>query len=288
MLKCYCNEPCFYYKKTSIVEIDCKKYMQTHNFNKCNRLPSDNTKKTPCDFNSKKLIQEKLIEEKCDNQNAIVSKHNNKILTYKDVYDIIYKMLEHYYINSTNFFGKLNYYLKLIGYTVHVPTKESLEELKTRLSKRPSNLSKIYINKESFFSKSEGEFDYDYDNEVKIFQCIIKGEDPLNWVKDEFIQNILKRKSLKKSKKSIKSMKSMKYDNSKSDNSKSDDYIEEQLEKNSCADSDEEKSNEEESDDEFDDEKDNVQNLKDNEFDIEEFSDDDDNLPNDEYDDFSD
>lgn len=279
MLKCYCNESCFYYKKISVMKIEDKKYMQIHNFNRCNRLLIDNLKKKPCDFNSKILIEEKLLEEKSNNKNTIVSKHNNKILTYKDVYNIIYKMFKYYYTNSTNFIGKLNYYLKLIGYSAHDPIKETLKELKTRLLKKPVNLTKIYINTESYFSKSEGEFNYDYDNEVKLYKTIINGDDPLKWTKNEIIQNILKRKvhNYKKSRKSIRYNKT-----------KSEDCNDEQFVKNYISDSDEDKSEEEESDNECEDEENNEENLKDNQFDIEEFSDDDNNLQNEEYDDFSD
>ena len=81
MLKCNCNELCFYYKKTSITEIDGKKYTQTHNINKCNRLLSDNFRKKPCDFNNKILIDEKVVQEedkeKIKIDSPIVNKDKN-------------------------------------------------------------------------------------------------------------------------------------------------------------------------------------------------------------------
>ena len=222
MLRCNCNELCFYYKKTSVIEIDGKKYTQVHNFNKCNRLLIENSKKKPCDFNSKILIEEKVIQEedkeKIKMNNLLVAddKSTDKILTHGDIRNKIYDMFDYYYIKSSNYFGNLNYYLKLIGYHAHDPTIESLSELKTRLSKKPSNITKIYTNKESYFSHTIGEFDYDYDNEEQMMKRIKRGDDPSEWTKNEIVQDILKRKVLKhkkltKSKKSNKSNKSDKY-----------------------------------------------------------------------------
>ena len=69
MQKCNCNELCFYYKKTSFIEKQGKKYIQTHHVNKCNRLLSDNSKKKPCKYLSNILIDEKLIEDETKNEN---------------------------------------------------------------------------------------------------------------------------------------------------------------------------------------------------------------------------
>jgi hypothetical protein len=302
MLRCNCDELCFYYKKTSVIEIDGKKYIQVHNFNKCNRSLIENSKKKPCDFNSKILIEEKLVEEKIKMNNLVVAddKSTDKILTHGDIRNKIYDMFKYYYIKSYNYFGNLNYYLKLIGYHAHHPPIESLSELKTRLSKKPSNITKIYTNKESYFSHTIGEFDYDYDNEEQMIKRIKRGDDPLEWTKNEIVQDILKRKVLKykkltKSKKSNKSDKSDKSDKyikshkvtSIEDfmNSEEDEILEneENEEKEN-----EEKENDDKKEDEEEDDK-NSENQKDNEFDIEEFSDDDDNDNDDNnYDDFSD
>ena len=306
MLKCNCNELCFYYKKTSITEIDGKKYTQTHNFNKCNRLLSDNSKKKPCDFNSKILIDEKVVnvqeedKEKIKIDSSIVNKDKNddKILTHRDIRNKINDMFEYYYIKSSNYFGNLNYYLKIIGYHSHDPTIESLSELKRRLSRKPNNVTKIYMDKESYFSHTIGEFDYDYENEEQIFKRIKRGDDPLKWTKNEIVQDILKRKvfihkklskSSKYSKstrpnKSIKSTDSYKVTLIKEllKNNDEDDEKEEKEEK----DEDEEKDEEEEEDEEEDEK--NSENLKDNEFDVEEFSDDDNDYDDNNYEDFSD
>ena len=303
MLKCNCNELCFYYKNTSITEIDGKKYTQTHNFNKCNRLLSDNSKKKPCDFYSKILIDEKVVhvenvQEKIKIDCPIVNeeKNNDKILTHRDIRNKIYDMLEYYYIKSSNYFGNLNYNLKLIGYHVHDPMIESLTELKKRLSQKPSNITKIYTNEESYFSHTIGEFDYDYENEEQIFKRIKRGYDPLKWTKNEIVQDILKRKvfihkKLSKSSKSTKTNKSI-----KSTDCYKVTLIKELFKNNNEDDEEEEKDEEDddkddkegnEDDDDEEDEK-NSQNLKDNEFDVEEFSDDDNDYDDNNYEDFSD
>jgi len=290
MLKCNCNEPCFYYKKTSITEIDGKKYTQTHNINKCNRLLSDNSKKKPCDFNSKILIDEKLVETKIKIDCPIVSEEKNidKILTHRDIRNKINDMFEYYYIKSSNYFGNLNYYLKLIGYHSHNPTIESLSELKIRLSRKSNNVTKIYIDKESYFSRTIGEFDYDYDNEQQTFERIKRLDDPLKWAKNEIVQDILNRQVFKNKKlsKSTKSTKSV-----KSKNCYKATLIKELLKNNNeDEEKDEKKDQKEEEDEENDDDDDekNYENLKDNEFDVEEFSDDDNDYDDNNYEDFSD
>lgn len=317
MLKCNCNESCFYYKKTSIIDIDGKKYTQTHNFNKCNRLLIENSKKKPCNFNSKILIEEKVVnvvnvvnvqeedKEKIKIKNLVVAddKSTNistdKILTHGDIRNKIYDMFEYYYIKSSNYFGNLNYYLKLIGYHVHDPTIESLSELKTRLYKKPSNITKIYTNKESYFSHTIGEFDYDYENEQQIFKTIKMKVDPFNWTKNEIVQDILKRKvliykKLSKSNKSNKSVKLRKYyklTSIEDINSDEEDEIEEK--KNNYKEEreeDEENNDNEDNEDNEDDEEDdkNSESEKDNQFDIEEFSDEDNDYDDNNYDEFSD
>ena len=305
MLKCNCNELCFFYKKTSIIEIDGKKYTQTHNFNKCNRLLSDNSKKKPCDFISEILIEEKLIEEKNKIESLIVEndKNNDKLLTYGDIRNKINDMLECYFIKSYNYFGNLNYYLKLIGYHAHDTTIESLSELKIRLTKKPINSTKIYINQESSFSHTIGEFDYDYDNEEQIFNRIKIGYDLLEWTKNKIIQDLLKtnvliHKKLPKSKKYNKFEKltkcykvtSIEYlMNCEENNQKENDENKNANEKNEDEDDDEDdEENDEENDEDDEENVKNSENLKDNQFDIEEFSDDDNDYDENNYDDFSD
>ena len=307
MLKCNCNELCFYYKKTSITEIDGKKYTQTHDINKCNRLLSDNSKKKPCDFNSKILIDEKVVNLQQDDKEKIKidcpivnkDKNHDKILTHRDIRNKINDMFEYYYIKSSNYFGNLNYYLKIIGYHSHDPTIETLSELKTRLSRKPNNVTKIYMDKESYFSHTIGEFDYDYENEEQIFKRIKRGDDPLKWTKNEIVQDILKRKihihkKLSKSSKSTRPNKSNK--SIKSTNCYKVTLINELLKNNDDEEIEEIEENQEnedkedKEDDEEDDEEDekNSENLKDNEFDVEEFSDDDNDYDDNNYEDFSD
>ena len=308
MLKCNCNELCFYCKKISITEIDGKKYIQTHNINKCNRLLSDNSRKKPCYFNSKILVEEKAVnvenvQEKIKIDTPNKDKNVDKILTYRDIRNKINNMFEYYYIKSYNYFGNLNYYLKLIGYQAHDPTIESLSELKRRLSRKPNNVNKIYMNKESYFSHTIEEFDYDYENEQQIFKKIKRGDNPLEWTKNEIVQDILKMKVLKhkKSSKSKKSTKSIKSTNShkvtlikellkNNDNEENYEleYKEEDKEEEDKEEDKEEDEEDEEEDEEEDKDEKNSQNLKDNEFDVEEFSDDDNNYDDNNYEDFSD
>ena len=298
MLKCNCNELCFFYKKPSIIEIDNKKYVQTHNFNKCNRLPNENSKKKPCDFISKILIEEKLIEDKIKIHNLEVVNYKstntstNKILTYKHVRNKINDIFQYYDVKSSNYFGNLNYNLKLIGYHPHDPKIESLIELKTRLSKKPINITKIYMNKESYFSRTIGEFDYDYDNEEQIFKGIKRGDNQLDWTKNEIVQDILKRKTpinkkLTKSNKSNKFVKARKCKVTSIEdliNSEEEDKIEENEEKEN----DHKKEDEDEEEEDDEDEDKNCENNNENEFDIEELSDDNNDYDDNNYDDFSD
>mgnify|MGYP001165316353 CR=1 FL=1 len=285
MLRCNCNDTCFYYKKISVVEIDGKKYTQVHNINKCNRLLSENSKKKPCDFNSKILIEEKLLEEnKIKNSNVAYDKKIYKTLTHTDIHNKINDMFKYYYIKSYNYFGNLNYYLKLIGYHAHDPKIESLSELKIRLSKKSSNITNIYINKESYLSHTIGEYYYDYENEKQIFNRIKIGNNPLQWIKNKNLQDILKinviiNKKLTKYKKYIKSTKSYNklilIENLMKDE---EDKIEEKQNENQQEEDDNQKEN---------DYKD-IENLDDNEFDVERFSDDDNDFDKDNYEDFSD
>ena len=306
MLNCNCNELCFYYKKTSLIEIDGKKYTQTHNFNKCNRLIGENSKKKPCNFHSKILIDEKLVENeiKVESSTDSDNKKLDKIVTYGDIRNKINDMFQHYYIKSSNYFGILNHYLKIIGYHAHDPSMESLSELKTRLSRKSSNVNKIYINKESYFSHTVGELDYDYDNEEEILKKIQIGDNPLAWTKNEILQDILTRKvcmhkksnKCNKSNKSNKSIKSSNYNKVTSIKELMNKYEDEKEEQNEKENNKQkvtpyqykENENEDEDEDEDKDEDNNSENLKDNEFDVEEFSDDDNDYDDNNYDDFSD
>ena len=49
ILKCHCNEQCYFINKTCIINKENKKYVQVQYINKCKRF-NDNIKKKPCNF----------------------------------------------------------------------------------------------------------------------------------------------------------------------------------------------------------------------------------------------
>ena len=72
MLKCNCNELCFYYKNTSVIEIDGKKYTQTHNHFRPYEDPA----------------QEKFREFLKNKHSSIAYWNNRWKLKHKDFYNI--------------------------------------------------------------------------------------------------------------------------------------------------------------------------------------------------------
>lgn len=297
MEKCNCNELCFYYRKTSLIIKDGLKYCQINDINKCNRLLNDNFKKKPCDYNSIKLVHEKLLDELDISKTKESTKEIKEIKkkTHKDIYYKIQQMIKYYNIKCFNYFGNLNYNLNLIGYHTHDPTKESLNELKCRLSKYPKNKTYIYINYQSYFSKCVEEYDYNDEWEKEILTKIKNKEDPFNWTKDEFIKNLLsKNKKInkyKKYKKSIKCYNFKKDIDKQNEQEKIDNDIENNIENDNENDNDDKNNSDSDdhSDDSDDDDKSkNSDNLKDNEFDVDIYSDNDEDYDNNDYDDFSD
>lgn len=280
MQRCNCNEKCFYVRKVISSNIDGQEYIEYYDINKCNRLLSDNTRKKPCDYNSAILVESKKKTIHIENisiLNETMNKNDNnlKLLTVNHVKNTINKMLKFYFTKSTNYFGNLNFHMKLLGYSIHDPRKETLKELKIRLSKPPKDITKIYLNKDVGIMQTLCETDYDYENEQKMLKRIKDGYDPLEWTKDTDIQSILnKRRIIHK-----------KHRNNKKEKTKG--TYEEQV-KVLDLDEEEEKDQDQDQDEDEEEEGEESKNLKDNEFDIEENSDNDDDFENNDYDDFSD
>lgn len=305
MEKCNCNENCFKYIKSTSNVINDNVYIQKILVNKCNRLIGDNIKKKPCDFLSHKILSEKILEENNPNNTTEIKEEyynkNNKQLTYNDIRNELKQLMVWYNKPKTNLFGKINYYLKILGYTVHEPTMESLSELEYRISKPPKNIkNKIYVNNSSYFCKSIGEYDYDYDEELYISNNIKNKHDPFQWLKVNYIEELLKPN--KTSNKLYKSINKKKHKSSKnkvvtSRNGLLNQYenyeiVSEEKQLNykvELDDDDKEYQNENSDDDENTDEEDNQKESdKDNEFDVENYSDEDDDYDENDYDDFSD
>lgn len=273
MQNCKCNEPCLYIRNMTQNKIKGDSYIEYFDIYKCNRLPGENSRKPPCTYFSStfvKRIKLELSEKK--NSNSLSVKYNSKN-NFIDINDKINKLFDHYYINSTNYFGKLNYYLQQLGYAPHDPIKESLNELKIRLKKKPLDKTRIFINKDSYFSRCVGEL-YN-DNEIEMYERIKRRENPLEWTNDEYIKTIINREINNRSKKLknslIKPSKKIKYTNNYLFVT---DYIDNK--------------NEEDNSEDDNDDNESVENIKDNEFDIEEITDDDNDYKNDDYNDFSD
>lgn len=301
MEKCKCNENCFFYTKSIITYKNNANYHQKILVNKCNRLVGDNIKKKPCDFLSNKILSEKIIEEnKPNNTKEKYNKKNDKQLTYNDIRNELKQLMEWYYKPKTNLFGKINYYLKILGYDVHEPTMESLSELEYRISKPPKKIkNKIYVNNSSYFSKSIGEYDYDYDEELYISNNIKNKHDPFEWLKVDYIKELLKpTKTSNKLSKSINKKKQKSYKNKIVTSrygllNKYENYEivseEKQVNYKLEPDDDKEYQNDHEDSDEDSDEEDNQEESdKDNEFDVENYSDEEEDYDENDYEDFSD
>ena len=113
-----------------------------------------------------------------------------KRLTIGDYKIKIQNLLQFYNMLCTNYFGKLNHYLRIVGYSVHIPTIESLEELKLRLTKKPVKLvTNLYINKEIYLSQSFREFNYNREDEETMYNNIINNIDPFEWRKRAIKEN---------------------------------------------------------------------------------------------------
>ena len=270
-LKCDCGENCFYYLEIRQKKNDSSK-IENVVVNKCNRIIEEGSRKIPCKFYNEKIIKEKdYIKTEIELYEKI---KKDTVVTYKDIRDIINKMLENYYVRCTNYFGKLNKYLHILGYEAHDPPTESLSELKYRLSKKPIKKKNIIYNysRDQQLTQNIGEYDFDYDEESSMLDRVEQKIDPLEWTKNDIVQFYLKRPKVNKNLKSKKRKTVIKEDLGE---------IEEEEQ--------EEQEEQGEENDEDSEEEDNKDNDKDNEFDIEQESDDDDNYDdNNDYDDFSD
>lgn len=280
---CNCNELCFYYQFIKSKAEGDITYLEKYNINKCNRLFNENTRKKPCDYYSKVLIERKKYI-KNEYPEEISPKKNNEIITIGDIRFKIDNLLKFYDINTTNYFGRLNIYLKKIGYGIHDPTNETISELRIRLSKPPNNKYFIYINEKSYLSETLGEYNFDYEKELQFKINIENKLDLLEWTKNEKIQEILKIDTIKKLPKKKNTIKnSLKKKNSKI-NSDLEEYIEKEKnqneEKEKYLDEDEEKNLDEDED------QGEEENLDDNIFDVDENSDDE--FDDDNYNEFSD
>lgn len=203
---CYCKEPCFFFEKKTVINRERQDYKQTIIFNRCNRSLAENPKKKPCNYKTSKIISETIINDgkSNENQDYKLSESKKPIQTYNDIKIKIDKLLEFYNINSTNYFGRLNNYLKILGYSMHDPPTETLNELKCRLEKPPKkNKPKIYINKDSFLSQNMEEREYDEEKLEEYYNGIFKNiEISKQWKNDETLKSILTiNKNTKKSKK---------------------------------------------------------------------------------------
>ena len=284
---CNCKESCFFFEKKTVIRKDDKDYVQIIISNRCNRSLAENPKKKPCNYKTSKIISEIII-----NDEIVIKKYKDDIKpikpikTHNDIRNKIVKLLEFYNFNSTNYFGRLNNYLKILGYSIHDPPTETLNELKCRLGKPPKkDKSKLYINKDSFLSQNMEEREYDEEKLEEYYNCIFKNiEISKQWKNDETLKSIL---TINKNTKKIKKNKlHKKLHNTNRTNYLNVLYDIENKEKiinidNTNNEYDSNEDEDEDKDEEKDEEKD-----EDNQFDVDNLSDDD--YDNCEEDDFSD
>lgn len=297
---CNCNESCFFFEKKMVINKEGLEYVQITNVNKCNRSLAENPKKKPCNYKTTKIISEQLLNDNNDNK-VECEQPNIKSLTYEDVRNDIIKSLTFYNVNSTNYFGRLNNNLRILGYDMHNPPTETLDELKYRLSKPPNNKKSIlYINKDSYLSQTLGENEYDEDKLKEYFNGIFKNvEMSTKWKNDDNLKSILiinkRTNKLRKNKVNVKQgtknksnvlnlLHNIEEDESTTEyNTKNNNYRGEYNEDEYGEDNEEEEDNNDS--DEEDKDKDKEDNDQ-NDFDVEQLSDDD--YENCDYEDFSD
>lgn len=294
---CNCNESCFFFEKKTVINKEGLEYVQISNINKCNRSLAENPKKKPCNYKTTKIISEQLLNDNNDNK-VHYEQPNIKSLTYEDVRNNLIKSLTFYNVNSTNYFGRLNNNLRILGYDMHNPPTETLEELKYRLSKPPNNKKSIlYINEDSYLSQTLGENEYDDDKLREYYNGIFKNvEMSTKWKNDYNLKRILTinkiTKKLRKNKVNIKHDTKNKSNvlnvlhNIEEDESTTEYYTKNKNYRKEYNEDKYEKDNEEEDDNDSDEEEKNKEDNDQNEFDIEQLSDYD--YDNFEEDDFSD
>lgn len=305
---CDCKENCFSYVKIGVKIIKNKEYYEKIKISKCNRSLIENSRKKPCDFYEEKVISTNEIiknEDKIEDDpkqveyetlsSNIVPKKN--IITFESIKKDIINKFTFYEYPGTNYYANLNKNLLLLGYKVHIPSLETLQELKERIKKSPSNPNILHgFSKERFLSISIGDLSEEYEIDKDIYEKIYENqskEDSFLIYKDDFIKDILKHKKKSKKKKN-KRKKITEYtfgktlenidDTGKIDNLDTkfiDDDDEDNVEDNKnskvdLSDDSEESKEESESSD------------QDKEFDMDNYSEDEEEFGNEEYDDFSD
>jgi hypothetical protein len=210
---CLCGDKCFFITK---LRQNNKGLWEDVEINKCAKLLSD--KKKPCEYYNEKIKLNSSLNEKetngknTENTENTENKENKNVntlntlntltifpkkeKTYNDYKKLLDDMLEFYYIKSTNYFGKLNYYLKILGYDFHLPNDESLEELKIRIQNRTEiydknkKILKIYTDEKIMVTQTIGEYDFDLEEEEKILERIKNKENILDWTDNEYLQSV--------------------------------------------------------------------------------------------------
>lgn len=250
---CKCSKKCFCYTTFEKQEDKLLKFI----IYKCNYLYNSD-KKNSCDFYKKVNIKNNLDDvemndniasETNEKSDKIENNENNekndntiktartartaktartKVIIYKeDVESKIEKLLKIYEVGGTNFFGVLNYNLNLLGYSIHQPNLETLDELVQRMNKERNIMMKkdikfnkgfIKVNKDSCYYKNIGEHDFDEDELKCMFDKINIKETSLDWVDDD-VKNIIKStnipsfKKLRKKEKKNKNLNKNNVDN---------------------------------------------------------------------------
>jgi len=287
---CNCNEKCLMITKIVLSKDDIPTKVELY---KCNRLRIDGVKKQPCNFNKEVYIEDVLLSKiKLLNEEEYDYECKKLKVNYRNKFDKLLKTYNMY--DSTNYYGKLNYYLQRLGYRAHDPPSESYEELLCRVSKKPTKIkSKIYIDKVSELSQAIGEYDYDIDDENELFDNIEKKIKPFEFTEDPYIKNIL---SSTKNKKVSTKNKKVSTKNNRVKLTVNKDVTNNDVTNNELLlllledidEDDEEELNISDDDDNENEEGEEVKKecVKDNEFDVENYSDD--NDLDEDYEDFSD
>ena len=292
---CNCNEKCLMITKIVLSKDDIPTKVELY---KCNRLRIDGVKKQPCNFNKEVYIEDVLLSKiKLLNEEEYDYECKKLKVNYRNKFDQLLKTYNMY--DSTNYYGKLNYYLQRLGHRAHDPPSESYEELLCRVSKKPTKIkSKIYTDKVSELSQAIGEYDYDIDDENEIFDNIEKKIKPFEFTEDPYIKNILSStKNKKVSTKNNRLKLTVNKDVTNKDVTNKDvtnkdvtnnDVTNNELLLEDIDEDDEEELNITDDDDNDNEEGDEVKKdcVKDNEFDVENYSDD--NDLDEDYEDFSD
>lgn len=181
MLKCHCDENCFFYVKTIADENDKSKYNRISRW-RCARY-NDNIKKKPCDFVRESFHSSfdigNMKSMGIGLEESVEIPKSNTVKVKKTNREILNTHLRLYESDCTNYFAKLNRHLFKLGYHPHMPNKESFDELKLRISKKPTKNITIMHN---YDEKLHGLEEEELNSTLNDFK----------WVKtDEYIKKIL-------------------------------------------------------------------------------------------------